>query len=146
VTPAAGPGSTFVGWTGCDTVSNGACTVTIDTDRAVTATFDIALWPTLTLQLNASSFRSGETLILTAVLTPGPGPMAVDGYVVLQPPGGAVLSLMPSVYLAPGLRPTATGFVPFQFAGEILRYTFTGVEPVGTYTWFAALTAPGTLS
>jgi len=33
-----------------------------------------------------------------------------------------------------------------DFNGPIFNYTFTGVEPVGNYTWFAALTTPGTLN
>ena len=33
--------STFVGWSGCDTVSNTTCTVTMSASRSVTATFDL---------------------------------------------------------------------------------------------------------
>src|SRR2546425_30496 len=34
-------GSTFTGWSGCDTVSGTTCTVTMSTARSVTATFDL---------------------------------------------------------------------------------------------------------
>jgi len=33
-----------------------------------------------------------------------------------------------------------------NFTGTIFSYTFSGTEPVGNYTWFAALTTPGTLN
>jgi hypothetical protein len=41
VTLTAAPnGSTFGGWTGCDSASGAACTVSLTSDRAVTATFN----------------------------------------------------------------------------------------------------------
>jgi hypothetical protein len=43
VTLTANPGadSTFAGWTGCDVVeADGSCTMTMNGDRSVTATFD----------------------------------------------------------------------------------------------------------
>src|SRR5205823_2735818 len=36
---SAATGSTFAGWTGCDTVTGATCTVTMTTDRSATATF-----------------------------------------------------------------------------------------------------------
>jgi hypothetical protein len=39
LTPTADPGSTFSHWTGCDSVSGDSCTVQIDRDKAVFATF-----------------------------------------------------------------------------------------------------------
>ena len=44
LTPTADPGSTFTGWTG-DCSGSGSCVVTMDQDRAVTATFDIVAQP-----------------------------------------------------------------------------------------------------
>jgi hypothetical protein len=41
LTPTADAGSTFTGWSGACT-GTGTCTVTMDQDRAVTATFDVA--------------------------------------------------------------------------------------------------------
>jgi hypothetical protein len=42
LTAAAGSGASFAGWTGCDTVSNNACTVAMLADRTVTAAFATA--------------------------------------------------------------------------------------------------------
>jgi hypothetical protein len=39
LTPAADPGSTFFNWSGCDSVSGDSCTVLIDGDKTVFATF-----------------------------------------------------------------------------------------------------------
>ena len=39
LTAAPATGSTFGGWSGCDTVSGSTCTVTMGADRSVTATF-----------------------------------------------------------------------------------------------------------
>ncbi|HTM22799.1 MAG TPA: choice-of-anchor D domain-containing protein, partial [Kofleriaceae bacterium] len=41
LTPTAATGSTFSGWTGCDSVSGTTCTVTINGDEAVTAQFTL---------------------------------------------------------------------------------------------------------
>jgi hypothetical protein len=41
--------STFVGWSGCDTVSETTCTVTMSAARTVTATFDLLDFCTATL-------------------------------------------------------------------------------------------------
>jgi len=38
----------------------------------------------------------------------------------------------------PDIAPVATGLVPFAFAGEVLRHTFTGEEPAGTDAWMGA--------
>ena len=40
LTASAAGGSTFAGWSGCDTVSGATCTVTMSAARTVTATFD----------------------------------------------------------------------------------------------------------
>jgi hypothetical protein len=48
--------------------------------------------------------------------------------------------------VAPGVSVAATHVAPVPFSGEVFRYTFTGGEPHGAYTWFAALTVPGTLT
>ena len=41
LTATAATGSTFAGWIGCDSASGATCTVTMNTARAVTATFDL---------------------------------------------------------------------------------------------------------
>src|SRR5262249_11228766 len=102
--------------------------------------------PALTLALNQSTFGSGQQLILTATLTPGSTPMSVDAYVVLRLANGTLLSLLLNGQLVPGLVPIASGITPFNFTGDILRYTFTGGEPAGPYTWLSGLTQAGTLN
>ena len=86
-TPAAG--STFAGWSGCDTVLGTTCSVTMSTARAVTASFSLK---TFTLSVNktgilssgtvtssdgrincgatcSASYTSGSTVVLTATPT-----------------------------------------------------------------------------
>ncbi|HEX9710882.1 MAG TPA: hypothetical protein VGB42_13065 [Candidatus Thermoplasmatota archaeon] len=55
-------------------------------------------------------------------------------------PDGCFLSLQLGGGVVPGIVPIATRFTPFAFSGELLRYTFTGAEPEGTYTFMGALT------
>jgi YD repeat-containing protein len=102
--------------------------------------------PRLTVVVDDAAPRAGETLTLTAVLTPGATTAPVDAYVVVQLPGGAFLSLTLAGAVVPGIVPIATGFVPFPVSGPLLAYTFTGLEPPGAYTVFVALTQPGTLN
>lgn len=47
LTAAAAPGSTFSGWASCDNPAGNQCTVNLDADETVTATFNLA--PTMTL-------------------------------------------------------------------------------------------------
>jgi hypothetical protein len=100
--------------------------------------------PPLALQLNATTLHPGDQLVLTATLTPGGVTVPVDAYVVLRPPDGNQLSLTLAGTLVPGIVPIVTGLVPFPFAGDLLRYTLSGLEPVGAYTWRYALTEAGT--
>ncbi|HEX9636980.1 MAG TPA: hypothetical protein VGB99_05570 [Acidobacteriota bacterium] len=99
--------------------------------------------PVLSLHLNGASFAAGQTLIVTAALTPGTNPMPVDVYLVLGLPNGSLLSLT-AQGLAPGLVPIVRGLTPILFSGELLRYNFTGFEPAGDYNWYAGLTQAGT--
>ena len=66
-------------------------------------------------------------------------------FVVIQLPGGTRLSLQPAGAV-PGIAPFATGFTPAPLSGTIFIYRFTGAEPPGLYSWFAALTQAGTLN
>jgi hypothetical protein len=87
----------------------------------------------------------GSTLVVTATLVPGTTPTVVDVYLVLQTPDGSFASLVGANTIVPGIAPAAVALVPTPFSGEILRHSFTGVEPEGTYRWYAALVATGTL-
>jgi hypothetical protein len=70
----------------------------------------------------------------------------VDAYVVVRLPDGSFLSLQLGGGVVAGVVPIGRGLAPFAFTGELLGYTFRGDEPPGQYTWFAALTEPGTLN
>jgi hypothetical protein len=101
--------------------------------------------PSLTIALNDTSFGPGQTISVTAKLTPGTVSAPVDAYIVVQLPTGGYLSLQLGGGLVPGIVPIARGIVPFPYEGTLVSYTFGGAEPLGTYTWFAMLTRPGTL-
>jgi hypothetical protein len=77
---------------------------------------------------------------------PGPTPVVVDAYVVVRLPDGSFLSLRLGGGVVAGVVPIGRGLAPFAFTEELLRYTFRGDEPPGQYTWFGALTEPGTLN
>ena len=102
--------------------------------------------PVLGLGLNGAVFPAGATMTLTGTLSAGNVPGAVDAYIVLRLPSGQLLSLQLGGRFVPGIVPIARGFGPVNFQGVLAQYTFTGAEPPGTYTWLAALTAPGTLN
>lgn len=100
----------------------------------------------LSVALNGSAFGPGQTMVVTARLTPLSTPSPVDAYIVAQLPGGALLSLQLNGGIVPGIVPLARSVVPFSFVGVIAQYTFTGIEPHGMYTWYSVLTQPGTLN
>jgi hypothetical protein len=100
--------------------------------------------PSLALGLNQESFRAGQTMSLTATLAAGAPPPAVDVYILIRLPGGAFFSLTAGGGVVPGIAPAARGIVPVAFAGEVVRFTFTGAEPPGDYMWVGALTVTGT--
>jgi hypothetical protein len=100
--------------------------------------------PGVTLDLNQTTFGPGQTLVLTATLSPGatPGP-PVDIYVVLTLPNDGILSLT-GAGVAQGIVPLATGITPVAAQGELLRYTFGGGELAGQYIFHAGLIETGT--
>jgi hypothetical protein len=62
LTARAASVSTFVGWSGCDTVSETTCTVTMSAARSVTATFDLLDFCTATL--------AGDTAVTADLASP----------------------------------------------------------------------------
>src|SRR5262249_35292604 len=94
---------------------------------------------------NQASFRAGNELRLTVILTPGAAPMPprVDGYVVLRVTDGSFFSLTATGGIVPGLHPIAPGFTPVPLSGTLIDYVLTGTEPPGAYAFFAALTQAG---
>ena len=121
-------------------------------DNRGSLTVEIFRQAGFTVELNQTVFRTGQTMVATACLSPGFASGTADAYVVLQLPTGAYYSLHGGG-LVPGIRPFTSGFgwPPGSAASpllclELLRYTFTGVEPPGTYTWYSAGTTTGTLN
>lgn len=124
----------------------------------VTATLAAAQAPpTVTPLVSQSSFLPGQTLQMGASVTnPGGGP-TVDFYVGVQLPDGitavtARLGAGPvagSLANLAGLAPTAPAVsLAGAFAVSepaLLRHTFTGAEPPGTYTVFVAAVMAGGL-
>ena len=102
--------------------------------------------PPLSVVLNHTAFGPGQTMTVTARLTPISPSRPVDAYIVVQLPDGSLLSLQMGGGLVPGLVPIARGLVPFEFTGDVAQYVLTGAEPAGAYTWLSALTEPGTLN
>ncbi len=109
-------------------------------------TSDAPLLPRVTLDLNASSFSPGDTLVATFRLAPGKVGLPVDAYAVIEIPGGSFVSILPGGVLVPGIVPIATGIMPVALSGEVVRYVVTGNEPPGVYRFFAGLAEPGTLT
>jgi hypothetical protein len=88
LTASAAAGSTFAGWTGCDSTSGNTCTVSMNQNRTVTATFN-ASPPTLTVSKSGTgsgtvtgtgidcgtdcteTYTSGTSVTLTASASPG---------------------------------------------------------------------------
>ena len=103
--------------------------------------------PTLCLSLNqASPFQAGQTLNLSASVTPGTTPPSVDVYVALQLPTGTLLFLQGDGSFNTALAPILSGWTPSAFSGQIFNYLFSGGEPSGAYHWLAAFAQPGTLN
>jgi hypothetical protein len=50
------------------------------------------------------------------------------------------LSLELDGSLLPSIVPIARGIVSAPYQGTLTQYTFSGVEPLGRYTWYAVFT------
>ena len=100
--------------------------------------------PQVALSLNQSSFKPGDTHILTAAVTPGNSALLVDAYLELQVPNQPLLFYQSDGSLTLDVQPLVRNWPVAPYSGEIARYTFNGTEPAGTYTWSADFTAPGT--
>ena len=62
LTPSAAQGSTFAGWSGCDSVTGNVCSVTMSADKTVHATFATA---TYTLAVTVSPSTGGDVTSMT---------------------------------------------------------------------------------
>lgn len=135
--------------TSVGTLTHAANVTAVDVDsnlanNTTTAMTVVGPPPPLDLHLNATTFRAGDTLILTATLTPDGISGLVDAYVVLRLPDGSFLSLQLGGGVVPGIVPIARGFTPFPFSGELLRVPIPAGVPGGSYAWLAGLTEAGT--
>jgi Ice-binding-like len=99
----------------------------------------------LTTTTNQSSFRAGDVMALSASLRPGVSPPRADAYIVLQLPGGQLLSWTGN-RLVPGLVPIARNIRPANYRAIVALLAVPSGVPTGTYTWLSGLTAPGTLN
>jgi hypothetical protein len=100
---------------------------------------------TLETEVQPPDVAPGQTLRVTARLRPDRSRVRADAYVVLQLPGGQLMSWTGSG-LVPGLVPIARNFVPVNLDQEIARLVVPPGTPPGTYIWHAALTETGTMN
>jgi len=107
--------------------------------------------PGVALDLNgmapfAFNSTTNNVMTLTAT-TAASNPVAnADVYVALQLPDGTLLFMQPGGGFGTTLTPLVSNISVPDFTGPIFNFTFTGTEPAGNYTWFAALTTPGSLN
>ena len=107
------------------------------------------------LILNGASFRPGETLVVGQHLRNPGAELVVDVYLGVVLPDGTVLFVtgLAPLTVAIGRADDARSFRPLQTNAvvpsnsevttpSVLSVTFTGDEPTGTYTIFAALSQP----
>ena len=106
---------------------------------------NIQFHPSLTTNLNAASFRTGDVMAVSVSLMPGKGVPSVDAYLVLQLPDGRMLSWTENGFV-PGIVPAARNFTPLNYGAQIASLAIPAEAPGGTYIWYSALTAPGTLN
>ena len=100
----------------------------------------------LRLSVNETGFRPGAMMTLMVTIASEPAPQAVDLYVALQLPDQSLWFLQADGRLTPELHPLVASWVVVPFNGELWRYTFSGTEPAGRYSWLAAFTEPGTMN
>jgi len=102
--------------------------------------------PTIGLTLTGTAYNTGSTMTVTATTVQSAPVANADVYVALQLPDGTLLVMQPDGSFNTALTPLVANIPVPDFNGTIFSYTFSGIEPPGNYTWFAALTTPGTLN
>ncbi len=135
-------GHAFTGWSGDLTGPPNPAFVLMDGPKNVIANFASQL-PILALGLNTSILHTGNTLTLTATVTPGATTTFTDVYVALALPGGMFLFLQGDGSLTTEVRPVVSHWTVGPYSGPIFTHHFDGWEPVGSYMWYAAFTNPG---
>jgi hypothetical protein len=124
LTAVAAPGSTFTGWSEAACAGSATCTVTLDADRAVTATFTID--PPAPPVADAGGAEA-----------PAPQPVVVAP-VAVAPVTTAPVAPRPALKVAPKLRtrPKLTGRARIGRTLTCTRGTWTGSPTRFTFTWF----------
>jgi len=103
--------------------------------------------PSVSLNLNALNYVAGNTMNLTVSTIAGTVPTASDVYIALQLPDGTLLYMQANGSFSATLVPFVPNVtVPALTNVPIFGFTFSGLEPSGLYTWFAAVTDPNTLT
>lgn len=119
---------------------------------------EAAAYCTIDVSVDANDYTTGSTFTLNVSIENSTPAIVVDVYIALMDPTGGLmfLTLNPNgaFTLVPGaLDPDAwiplvqnlnlpQGFSVKDF--PIFQYQFSGSEPLGQYTWYAGLAAPGT--
>jgi len=111
--------------------------------EAVAALVPPDLGRPLRLRVNDSNLSPGETLTLTATITPDAAPMVVDLYVALEFPDQRLEFLQADGRLSPEVEPYLRQWPVAPFRAELFRAPLTGAEPAGPYRWLATFTEPG---
>ncbi len=74
-------GSSLAGWTGCDSVSADSCTVDMNADRSVTASFNDVQPPTGSMTINSGAqFTKSTTVILSLSASDNSGAVSSMGF------------------------------------------------------------------
>jgi hypothetical protein len=117
--------------------------------------------PTLSLTVNQSTLRPGDTLRVSLGMRNGNTPVTADEYfgivhpdgttvtflTSLTPPAGSTASLAADARTFPPLVPAlALGAGTNVTLADFFTFTLTGAEQPGTYVVFAALARPGHLA
>jgi len=97
----------------------------------------------LSLNLDPPKYQQGQTLILTATVTPWPTLTTADVYVAVQLPDLSLLYLLSDGTLSQTQQPFVSNWTITAVDGPIFSYTFTGTEPTGNYTWLGAFAEAG---
>jgi uncharacterized protein (TIGR03437 family) len=158
LTATPNTGSTFAGWSGACSGA-GSCTVTMNSNQAVTATFDLTAVSSSSQFISAAQGGSITLSDGTSVTVP-PGALAYDQTVTLQlvdalpqqPPSGFLQNVGPGLVLTlsrpnpaaslrspvPGLQPLATQATPpIEFTINTSQSTASGLQGAGGISYLA---------
>jgi len=103
--------------------------------------------PSIALSLNAPNYVAGNTMNLSVSTVAGTPSVTSDVYIALQLPNGTLLYMQSNGSFSTALSPFVSSItLPALSNLPIFNYKFTGAEPTGTYTWFAALMQPATMN